>query len=54
VGHTLTSSLLVMWNDIDMYHAVRDFTTDPVTFPVEEVKRFAKELVRSYINIRLG
>jgi len=35
-----------MWNDIDLYHAVRDFTTDPVSFPVDEVKGFIEELVR--------
>lgn len=34
-----------MWNDIDLYHAVRDFTTDPVTFPGEEVRSFIRELV---------
>ena len=35
-----------MWNDIDLYHAFRDFTTDPVSFPVDEVKSFIEELVR--------
>jgi alpha-glucosidase len=35
----------VMWNDIDLYHAYRDFTTDPVTFPADEMKAFTAELV---------
>lgn len=34
-----------MWNDIDLYHAVRDFTTDPVSFPGEDVRAFIHELV---------
>ncbi|THG94552.1 hypothetical protein EW026_g6944 [Hermanssonia centrifuga] len=33
-----------MWNDIDLYHALRDFTSDPVTFPAEEMRRFIEEL----------
>lgn len=37
--------LEVMWNDIDLYHAVRDFTTDPVSFPADEVRAFIEELV---------
>lgn len=39
----------VMWNDIDLYHAVRDFTTDPVTFPGEEVRSFINELVIQFL-----
>lgn len=35
-----------MWNDIDLYHAVRDFTTDPTTYPAQEVHAFVSELVR--------
>ncbi|PIL30006.1 hypothetical protein GSI_07917 [Ganoderma sinense ZZ0214-1] len=38
--------LEVMWNDIDLYHAIRDFTTDPVSFPAGEVRAFVDELVR--------
>ena len=34
-----------MWNDIDLYHAVRDFTSDPVSFPGDEMKAFIAELV---------
>lgn len=34
-----------MWNDIDLYHAVRDFTTDPVSFPAAEMRAFTQELV---------
>ncbi|KDR73230.1 hypothetical protein GALMADRAFT_251812 [Galerina marginata CBS 339.88] len=36
--------LEVMWNDIDLYHAVRDFTNDPVSFPTDEMKTFIREL----------
>ncbi|TCD60713.1 hypothetical protein EIP91_009634 [Steccherinum ochraceum] len=36
--------LEVMWNDIDLYHAVRDFTTDPTSFPIDEIKTFIDEL----------
>ncbi|OSD05551.1 glycoside hydrolase family 31 protein [Trametes coccinea BRFM310] len=36
--------LEVMWNDIDLYHAVRDFTTDPVSFPADEMKAFIGDL----------
>ncbi|KAE9388539.1 hypothetical protein BT96DRAFT_968077 [Gymnopus androsaceus JB14] len=36
--------LEVMWNDIDLYHAFRDFTSDPVSFPGEEVRAFIQEL----------
>jgi alpha-glucosidase len=35
-----------MWNDIDLYHAVRDFTSDPVAFPGDEMRAFIRELVR--------
>lgn len=38
--------LETMWNDIDLYHAFRDFTTDPVSFPSNEVRDFIHELVR--------
>jgi alpha-glucosidase len=34
-----------MWNDIDLYHAYRDFTTDPNSFPLDEVRKFIAELV---------
>ena len=37
--------LEVMWNDIDLYHALRDFTSDPVSFPREEMRAFIRELV---------
>ncbi|KAI0323153.1 glycoside hydrolase, partial [Cubamyces sp. BRFM 1775] len=36
--------LETMWNDIDLYHAFRDFTTDPTSFPANEVKAFIEEL----------
>ena len=35
----------VIWNDIDVYHAYRDFTTDPVRYPVEDMRGFISELV---------
>jgi hypothetical protein len=41
----LTFTSTVMWNDIDLYHAVRDFTTDPVTFPGDEELAFINHLV---------
>ncbi|KAI9567881.1 glycosyl hydrolases family 31-domain-containing protein [Boletus coccyginus] len=34
----------VQWTDIDLYHAYRDFTTDPVSFPPEEVAKFVSDL----------
>lgn len=39
-----------MWSDIDLYHAYRDFTTDPVRYPIEEVKEFIRELVCSRVS----
>ncbi|KAF5309523.1 hypothetical protein D9619_012366 [Psilocybe cf. subviscida] len=36
--------LEVMWNDIDLYHAVRDFTSDPVSFPADQMRAFIREL----------
>lgn len=41
-----TERKLVMWNDIDLYHAFRDFTTDPVSFPIDDVKALIDNLVR--------
>ncbi|KIP03529.1 glycoside hydrolase family 31 protein [Phlebiopsis gigantea 11061_1 CR5-6] len=40
--------LEVMWNDIDLYHAVRDFTADPVSFPPEKVRSFIRELAENH------
>ncbi|KAG2130855.1 glycosyl hydrolases family 31-domain-containing protein, partial [Suillus clintonianus] len=40
--------LEVQWNDIDLYHAYRDFTTDPVSFPGDEVRGFIQELVANH------
>jgi alpha-glucosidase len=37
-----------MWNDIDLYHAYRDFTVDPVTFPGDEHRAFIEELHKNY------
>ena len=46
----VNGSMLVMWNDIDIYHAFRDFTTDPYRFPASEVKQFIEELVSAESN----
>ena len=35
-----------MWNDLDIYLARRDFTNDPVSFPIEEMKAMIDDLVR--------
>ena len=40
-----------MWNDIDLYHDLRDFTTDPVAYPVEGVREFIHELVGPLIHV---
>ncbi|KAI0735986.1 glycosyl hydrolases family 31-domain-containing protein [Earliella scabrosa] len=40
--------LEVMWNDIDLYHALRDFTTDPVSFPADEMRAFIGELTANH------
>ena len=34
----------MIWNDIDLYHAFRDFTTDPVRYPAENTRDFISEL----------
>jgi len=36
--------LEVIWNDIDLYHAYRDFTTDPVRYPVGDLREFISDL----------
>ncbi|KAI0271249.1 glycosyl hydrolases family 31-domain-containing protein [Gloeopeniophorella convolvens] len=36
--------LEVMWNDIDLYHSLRDFTTDPVSFPGDQMRDFIANL----------
>lgn len=43
-SHMFTA-FTVQWTDIDLYHAYRDFTTDPVSFPPEEVRKFVEDLV---------
>lgn len=35
-----------------MYHAVRDFTSDPVSFPPDEMKKFVQDLVRASMDHR--
>ena len=35
----------VMWNDLDIYLARRDFTNDPVSFPIDEMKAMIDDLV---------
>ncbi|KZV75261.1 glycoside hydrolase family 31 protein [Peniophora sp. CONT] len=39
--------LEVMWNDIDLYHDLRDFTSDPERFPPEEMRAFTQELAEN-------
>lgn len=34
-----------MWNDIDLYHSLRDFTSDPVSFPGDQMREFIGNLV---------
>jgi hypothetical protein len=34
----------VIWSDIDLYHAYRDFTTDPVRYPASVMRDFISEL----------
>ncbi|KZV81474.1 hypothetical protein EXIGLDRAFT_844575 [Exidia glandulosa HHB12029] len=36
--------LEVMYNNIDIYHDFRDFTTDPVAYPAEELRSFIRDL----------
>ncbi|EIN11646.1 glycoside hydrolase [Punctularia strigosozonata HHB-11173 SS5] len=46
--------LEVMWNDIHVYHAFRDLTSDPVSFPGDEMHAFVEGLHvdrRRYIPI---
>ena len=45
--------LEVMWNDIDLYHAYRDFTSDPVSFDGDTVREFIRELVRDFLGARV-
>ncbi|KAI0816891.1 glycosyl hydrolases family 31-domain-containing protein [Trametes gibbosa] len=40
--------LEVMWNDIDLYHALRDFTTDPTSFPADQMQTFIAELTANH------
>ncbi|KAI0770901.1 glycosyl hydrolases family 31-domain-containing protein [Trametes elegans] len=40
--------LEVMWNDIDVFHALRDFTTDPTSFPAHEMAAFIGELTANH------
>ncbi|PCH40075.1 glycoside hydrolase family 31 protein [Wolfiporia cocos MD-104 SS10] len=40
--------LEVMWNDADLYHAQRDFTSDPVSFPGDEMRAFIRRLASNH------
>ncbi|KAI9567845.1 glycoside hydrolase family 31 protein [Boletus coccyginus] len=40
--------LEVQWNDIDLYHVYRDFTTDPVGFPNAELQQFIEQLTANH------
>lgn len=35
-----------MWNDIDVYHSLRDFTSDPISYPGDQMRDFIRNLVR--------
>ncbi|KAJ7064072.1 glycosyl hydrolases family 31-domain-containing protein [Mycena amicta] len=39
--------LETMWTDIDLYHAVRDFTSDPVSFPGNAMRTFIRDLKKN-------
>jgi alpha-glucosidase len=43
--------LETMWNDIDLYLAYRDFTSDPVSFPGSEMQQFIEGLVSLYLKV---
>ncbi|KAF9220372.1 glycoside hydrolase family 31 protein [Gyrodon lividus] len=40
--------LEVQWNDIDLYHSYRDFTTNPVSFPGDELRQFIQQLAANH------
>ena len=44
----ILTGLIVMWNDIDLYHDLRDFTSDPVRFPPDAMRSFIQTLVRQH------
>jgi alpha-glucosidase (family GH31 glycosyl hydrolase) len=48
----LTTPHAVMWNDLELYHDYRDFTTDPATFPAEETRKFIRDLVSRSIPLQ--
>ena len=41
-----------MWNDLELYHDYKDFTTDPTTFPAEEMRNFIRILVRRLVPMQ--
>ncbi|KAF7334797.1 Glycoside hydrolase family 31 protein [Mycena sanguinolenta] len=44
--------LETQWTDIDLFHAFRDFTTDPITFPLGEVVELITQLP-ALLSVRL-
>lgn len=42
----------VIWNDLDLYDNYRDFTTDPATFPADEMRNFISALVRHSVSLQ--
>ncbi|KAJ7441544.1 glycoside hydrolase family 31 protein [Mycena latifolia] len=42
--------LETQWTDIDLFYAFRDFTTDPITFPLDEVIELITQLYEPYLK----
>lgn len=36
---------LAIWNDIDVYYSLRDFTSDPVSYPGDVMREFTRNMV---------
>ncbi|EIM91809.1 uncharacterized protein STEHIDRAFT_151169 [Stereum hirsutum FP-91666 SS1] len=36
--------LETIWNDIDVYHSLRDFTSDPISYPGDQMREFIANL----------
>src|SRR6266702_1236059 len=51
-GFILITPHAVKWNDLELYNDYRDFTTDPATFPAEELRNFIKDLVSCSVPLQ--